>query len=256
MKNLAIFFLPVLISLISCPQSEADKISDNPIQLAIAGAVGRPQADLDRDGGRKPAAVLNFCGIAAGMTVLEFQAGTGYYAEILSAVVTDAGHVIAHNHSRQGMLDDAVFESRYGNNRLPNTELIFAKHNELELAPATLDAVLMALVYHDTYWYSPEVDWGPVDRAGLLATFYDALKPGASVCVIDHYAPSGSDPRNSVHATHRIDPAVVTNDFTQAGFELISESELLRNKNDDYSLSVFDEKVYGRTDRFLMRFRR
>jgi len=36
---------------------------------------------------------------------------------------------------------------------LPNTELIFVNQNELELAPATLDAVLMALVYHDAYWF-------------------------------------------------------------------------------------------------------
>ena len=54
---------------------------------------------------------------------------------------------------RQGVLDGAVFESRYGNNRLPDTEFIFAKHNELELAPATLDAVRMAFCYHDTYWF-------------------------------------------------------------------------------------------------------
>ena len=259
MKKQAIVLLLSLIGLIGCEQNESHSMSDNSVKIAIEEAVAnphRPQEDRVRDEGRRPAEVLNFCGITAGMTVLEFQAGTGYYAEILSFVVGQSGHVIAHNHSRDGVLDDEVFARRYGNNRLPNTELLFARHDELVLAPASLDLVLMSLVYHDTYWYSTDVDWGPVDRPGLLAKLRDALKPGARLCLIDHTAEAGSNPENSAHATHRIDPAVVKNDFNQAGFELILESELLRNPDDDYSLSVFDDKVYGKTDRFLLLFSR
>jgi predicted methyltransferase len=234
-------------------------MSEDSTQTASERAVAnpnRPQEDRVRDAGRRPAEVMEFCGISAGMTVLEFQAGTGYYAEVLSYLVAEQGHVIAQNHSRDGVLDDEVFERRYGDNRLPNTELLFARHNEMELASASLDAVLMSLVYHDTYWYSPDVDWGPVDRPGLLADLFAGLKPGAKMCVIDHYATAGTAPEISAHATHRIDPAVVKQDFALAGFELNGESELLRNVDDDYSLSIFDERVYGKTDRFLLLFNR
>lgn len=214
----------------------------------------RPQEDRSLDAGRMSAEIMSFCDITPGLTVLDFQAGTGYYAEILSLIVGDSGHVIAHNHVRNGLLGEEVFERRYGNNRLPNTELLFAKHNELRLSVNTLDRVLMSMVYHDTYYHSPDVDWGPVDQAGLLATLADALKPDATLCLIDHHAGAGIDPRESVHATHRIDIEIVMEDFRLAGFTLLKDSDLLRNPDDDYSLSVFDYKVHGKTDRFVLLF--
>ena len=54
----------------------------------------------------------------------------------------------------------------------------------------------------------------------------------------------------------RIDPAVVKADFERAGFKLEAESDLLRNPADDHSLLVFDEKIRGKTDRFVYRFRK
>ena len=77
---------------------------------------------------------------------------------------------------------------------------------------------------------------------------------GGIVGVIDHVGAGGTDPRVSAMATHRIDPAVVRRDFAAAGFELAGESEALRNDADSYSLGVFDERVHGHTDRFVLRF--
>jgi predicted methyltransferase len=114
----------------------------------------------------------------------------------------------------------------------------------------------MSMVYHDTYWHSDAVDWGPIDRQALLTSLYDALKPGGIVGVVDHFATPGADPAASVMAVHRIDVAVVERDFAAAGFELAGASDVLRNTNDDYSLSVFDDKVVGRTDRFVLKFRK
>ena len=54
---------------------------------------------------------------------------------------------------------------------------------------------------------------------------------------------------------HRIDPAIVIEDMTAAGFELEGQSDLLRNPDDDHSKSVFDPELRGKTDRFVMRFR-
>ena len=52
------------------------------------------------------------------------------------------------------------------------------------------------------------------------------------------------------------DPGVVRRDFVAAGFALDSESDVLRNPSDDHSLSVFNATVIGRTDRFVLRFRK
>ena len=40
----------------------------------------------------------------------------------------------------------------------------------------------------------------------------------------------------------------------EAGFVLVSESDILDNPGDDLNASVFDEAVRGRTDQFLMKF--
>jgi len=59
-----------------------------------------------------------------------------------------------------------------------------------------------------------------------------------------------------VEKLNRIDPAVLKADFQRAGFVLEAESYLLRNPADDHSLLVFDEKIRGKTDRAVFRFRK
>lgn len=191
------------------------------------------------------------------MTVLDLNAATGWYTEILAGVVGPNGRVIAHNHpGAHATLSAHAFEARYGGNRLPNVEQVFVRHNDLRLPPASVDAVLMSMVYHDTYWHDADVDWGPIDRPALLEALLTTLKPGGIVGVIDHHAAAGRDPYESVMAVHRIDAAVVRRDFGAAGFELDGESDILRTTTDDHSLSVFDDAVVGRTDRFVLRFRK
>ena len=199
--------------------------------------------------------MLAFFGVAPGMTVLDLNAATGWYTEILARVVGPNGRVIAHNHpGARSTLPAEDFEARYGNNRLPNVEQLFVRHNDLHLPPGSVDVVLMSMVYHDTYWHGDGVDWGPIDRPALLESLRAALKPGGIAGVVDHYAAGGRSPFESVQALHRIDPAVVRRDFVAAGFEPDGESDVLRNRGDDYSLSVFDAAVVGRTDRFVLRF--
>ena len=128
--------------------------------------------------------------------------------------------MIAHNHpGARDALAAEDFERRYGGDRLPNVEQLFVRHNDLHLPAASVDVVLMSMVYHDTYWHDDDVDWGPIDRGALLAALLAALKPGGVVGVVDHYAAAGADPAESVMAVHRIDRAVVDRDFLAAGFE-------------------------------------
>lgn len=191
------------------------------------------------------------------MTVLDFNAATGWYSEILAHVVGPHGRVIAHNHpGARNTLPAADFDARFGNSRLPNVERVFVRHNDLRLPPASVDVVLMSLVYHDAYWHRDGVDWGPIYVQALLESLHAALKPRGIVGIVDHYAAAGADPFESVQALHRIDPAVVRRDFAAAGFKSDGDSDVLRNPDDDYTLSVFDAAVLGRTDRFVLRFRK
>ena len=217
----------------------------------------RSKEDRDRDASSHPAAVLKFMGVAPGMAVLDLNSATGYYTELLSRVVGESGRVIAHNHpGAKTLLRPEDMERRYHDRRLPNIDQLFARHNELNFTAQSLDAVLMSMIYHDLYWHQSNVDWGPIDIYALLNQLHAALKPGGVVCVIDHHAGPGIDPHQSAIATHRIDRAMVLKDFLAVGFVLDAESDVLRNPADDHQLSVFDPKISGKTDQFILRFRR
>jgi predicted methyltransferase len=89
-----------------------------------------------------------------------------------------------------------------------------------------------------------------------LRAIFAAMKPGATLGIIDHVASPGGDTRAVVDKLHRIDPAVVRADFERAGFVLDGESQILRNPQDDHSLLVFDPKIRGKTDRAFFRFKK
>ncbi|MCH8058988.1 MAG: hypothetical protein IIA11_00875 [Proteobacteria bacterium] len=55
---------------------------------------------------------------------------------------------------------------------------------------------------------------------------------------------------------HRIDPSIVITELEAVGFELEAKSDLLRTMEDDHSKGVFDPTIRGRTDRFMLRFRK
>ena len=90
----------------------------------------------------------------------------------------------------------------------------------------------------------------------FLKAVYTSLKPGGIVGVVDHVAAVGGNTRKVVDKLHRIDPEVVKADFKRAGFVLEAESDMYRNASDDHSLLVFDPRIRGKTDRFVLKFRK
>ena len=46
------------------------------------------------------------------------------------------------------------------------------------------------------------------------------------------------------------------NELESAGFVFDGDSDVLRNPEDDHSKNVFDPEIRGKTDRFVMRFRK
>ncbi|MDJ0711964.1 MAG: methyltransferase domain-containing protein [Woeseiaceae bacterium] len=263
MRRITILLLA--LALAACTSEEASKPSDtgaaaetaeagpSAAELAVANEA-RPAADRERDAGRKPAEVLEFLGIEPGMTVLDMFSGGGYYTEILSHVVGTDGRVIAHSNEAYLQYVGDEFEQRYLDGRLANAMVLMAENNELTLDENSIDAVMLALSFHDLYYAAPEQGWPEIDISRFLAELRKGLKPGGFVAIIDHYAAKGA-PSETGGTTHRIDPAIVIRDMSAAGFELDGQSDILRNPDDDYAKVVFDEAVRGKTDRFVMRFR-
>jgi predicted methyltransferase len=236
-------------------ENSAENSGDASVYSAAVANAGRSAKDLERDAHSKPAKVLQFFGIQPGMRVLDLFSGGGYYSELLSYIVGPDGSVVAHNNSAYvDYLGDEI-DRRYADGRLPDVETLMAENNELSLAPGEFDAILMILAYHDVYYSNPKDGWPKIDAPKLLAELHQALKPGGVLGIVDHYAEAGA-PRETGGTLHRIDPGIVIADVTGAGFELEGRSDELRNMNDDYSKIVFDPELRGRTDRFILRFRK
>lgn len=190
------------------------------------------------------------------MQVADLMAGSGWYTELLSHVVGPGGRVLAQNNelvsSRYGVelrlrVERPIPARWFQGPRLPNVTVL---ENELEtledLPDAGLDAALMILFYHDTYWMG-------VDRKAMLARILRALEPGGVFLVIDHAAAEGRGGADS-ERLHRVEEAQLVSELLAAGFVLDARSDLLRNPDDDHQVSVFQDDVRGRTDRFVLRF--
>lgn len=222
----------------------------------IAAAVAdprRPAADVARDAGRKPQALLEFAGLAPGMSVLDMFAGGGYYTELAAYVVGSTGRVVAYNNTGYNRIAAKGIAARYANGRLAAVEQLVSANNELTLPPSAFDVALFILSYHDVYYIDSEGSWERIDRPRLLKEVYGAVRPGGRVIVVDHVARSDI-PAEQVRALHRIDPELIRADFRAAGFQYDGESDLLRNPDDDFDVIAMAPNVRGRTDRAVLRF--
>ena len=210
-------------------------------------------ADMRKlDEGRMPAQVLAFAGVKPGQTVLDFFAGSGYYSLLLARAVGPKGMVFAAN--PPGENDAKAWEPFAG--KVPQLHVMVAEVSQMQFAPRSLDLIFTNLNYHDLYWESEKYHFPRVEVPKALAAWFSQLKPGGHVVIIDHAGSAGGDPREVADRLHRIDPERVKADMTAAGFVFEAESNLLRRSEDDHSKLVFDPAVRGKTDRFILKFRR
>jgi predicted methyltransferase len=265
-KIIALLTLAAVITGCDRPASEPAAHEPEPAATAVveaeeatyAAAVAsetRPEADRTSDAGRKPEAVLELFGIQHGDIVLEMWAGGGYYTELFAHVVGDSGKVVAHANTPILAFAGEAHTNRHVDNRLPNTEVLLAENNELALEADSFDAVTIILNYHDLYWSSEEYGWEQIDVPAFLAELYKGIKPGGTLGIVDHQAISGS-PAETGNTLHRIDSAIVIAEIESAGFVLDGESNVLANPEDDHTKDVFNAELRGKTDRYVLRFRK
>ncbi len=213
----------------------------------------RPSEDFADDRTRMPTAILEFAGVNYGMTIIEMEAGAGYYTELLSYAVGPEGKVYMQNPvAFDGFFGDAITARL--DNRLGNVQAMRTNFDALTAPDQSADLVTWFLGPHEL-WFQPDgappESFGNPDKA--FAEIARVLKPGASFVVIDHAAPEGSPPETGSE-THRIDPAIVLQYAAAAGFELVDTSDILANADDDGTVSVFDPDLRRKTNRFIFKF--
>src|SRR5882762_3820378 len=211
---------------------------------AAVGHAGRSSDDLKRDSLDHPADVLRLAPIKPGMRVADFLAGDGYYSELLSYLVGPKGHVYLLNNTAYDTWSEGHWKERI-EGRLPNVE-----HR-------TIDAILLIKVYHDLYWVDedPKDNWPKYDVSRVLNEIDRVVKPGGILLLVDHSAKAGSGSADA-GSLHRIDEAYARHDFEKHGFSYVSTSDVLRKPEDPRDQITYKGPMVGKTDRFVMVFRR
>lgn len=215
-----------------------------PLGAAVASSE-RPAEDSARDADRKPAEVMAFAGVRPGMRIVEMIPGGGYYTRLLTLAVGPEGRIYPRS-------------NRFG----PAINTWAASHGTVApgiyngesktLAPEPVDLVWTTQNYHDL----KNNKVGDGDAAAFANRMaFAALKPGGIYLVNDHDAAPGAGA--SVTSTlHRIEAATVIQEVEAAGFKLEAQSDVLRHPGDDRTQRVFETGVRGKTDQFVLKFRK
>jgi len=232
--------------------------ASNPaVAPAIARAVAdpsRPPDDVARDANRKPAATLAFLGIRPGMKIADYIANSGYFTRLFASAVGPAGHVYAVELNEVITFPNVT--KAYGDLRawaVPRRNVTVGTTPIADSLtfPEPLDLFWIAQNYHDLH----DKFLGPQDIATFNRKVFAALKPGGIYAVLDHAAVKDA-PDDVTETLHRIQRDRVIREVTAAGFELVGESTLLANPVDPRDKGVFDPSIRGRTDQFLLKFRK
>ncbi len=218
---------------------------------AAVDSSSRPEKDRERDANRKPALVLAFAGVRPGMKVAELMPGGGYFSRLFCQIVGPKGHLYAISINRTIKRDppppDAAAPPPPTN---PCTNITAESQDAAALKlPPGLDMVWTSENYHDLH----NDYFGKPDMKAFNRAVFEALKPGGIYMVEDHVAVVGSGARDT-QSLHRIDPELVKQEVTSAGFEFVVGSDVLHNSEDTHDAKVFELK--GRSDKFLFKFRK
>ena len=227
----------------------------SPVPEYVRAALLDPGRAMHRgaDPRRRPGALVALSGLEPGDRVLDLIPGDGYWTRIFSRVVGPQGRVYAvwpRNYAVTATgnvvtLRQIAASPQYSNVRVE------VQPSPILTAPEPLDLVWTSQNYHDY----PDEFMGHVDPAQLNRAVFAMLKPGGTFFIVDHAAAAGAG-MGDTERLHRIDPQTVRRQVEAAGFEYVGSSSILHNAADDHSLPVFDPRVRGRTDQFVMRFRK
>jgi predicted methyltransferase len=196
------------------------------IAAAIADP-GRPQANKDVDAKRHPAELLAFIGVKRGDKISELVPGGGYVTRLLAKIVGPTGHIYATNlptlneRFKTGV-SPIVADPSYG-----NVTVVEQPFDQLKFSEP-LDIVFTSENYHDFQ----NMGMFKTDTAAMDKAVFAALKPGGAYVITDYVSAPGTG-KTVTQTLHRIDPVVIKQEVTAAGFTLENEGNAMMNPADD-----------------------
>lgn len=239
------------LALAACAGADMGRPAMSSVDYAAALADPvRTAEDRSRDEARMTASTLAFAEVRPGQQVADMIIGEGYFTRIFSAAVGPEGRVTAWQPAEFIGFGDNYRAAIAAVDEVPNVDAIRSPIGAPAF-PSGLDLIFTAQNYHDLH-----LEPFAAETAGQVnAAAFRALKPGGLYVIVDHHAATGSG-LQAADSLHRIDPAIVVQEVTAAGFELDGRSDMLRRGDDPLTANVFDESIRGRTSQFMLKFRK
>jgi predicted methyltransferase len=261
----------------AAPQEEAAPDNGAVLATVLAGE-HRTDEERARDAFRHPAQTLAFFGIEPDMTVVEAWPGGGWYTQIIAPYLKSGGGAYyGANFSPEGASEYAqtslnAFSKTYlGKPNLYGDVRMTILGEGGDIAPAgSADVVLTFRNVHN--WQSSGV------TEAYFKEFYDALKPGGVLGVVEHRADGAELPRDGSSGYVYTDDVIAL--AKSAGFNFEAASEINANPKDtkDHPFGVwtlpptrrsaemhgqedpdFNQAAYeaiGESDRMTLKFRK
>ena len=212
------------------------------LQEILASQSGHVQA---RYSARHPQQTLEFFGLKPEMTVIEALPGRGWYSNILMPLLGPKGQLIGADYAFDMYPkfnfyseDYLAAKSTWGKTW---TESVLRRHgNEVAKVGAfafgsmtddvygKVDIVLLIRALHNLARF--EGDGGYLSTA--LGEIHRALKPGGAVGVVQHLAPEDAPDDWADGNNGYLKKSFVIKALTDAGFELVDESDVNLNPAD------------------------
>jgi len=184
------------------------------LQVLIAALIttwGLAQsANPSRDKIEQPDKVMEATGVKPGMVIGEIGAGHGYFTFWLAKGVGESGKVYANDIDASAL---AAIERRRAAENVANIETILGTVDDPLFPAGSLDMVFIVNAFHDLA--------RPVE---LLASLRPALKPGATVVIMDRDPVRGSD-------RHFLPREEVEEIVGRSAFEMVRVETFLRYHN-------------------------
>ena len=197
----------------------------------------RPAEDRARDGVRRPYQVMTLAGVEEGMTVLDISSGGGWYARVLSAAIGPNGMIYAQDLGAGGRVPQELIQDLAS---MPNLEAV---DNVSDVPANSTDIAVFGLESHHRD-----------DESGVafFREIYNVMKPGSKLIYTEYVGDASTDYR----ALHRLPIEAGRRWVQEAGFEIVEESDILRNTADDHTLPIFSPILGRNADRFLFILRK
>jgi SAM-dependent methyltransferase len=157
--------------------------------------------------------VMDILGIAAGKTVADIGAGSGWFTVRAARRVGESGTVYAVD-----INPDAVhyIDDRLHKEQLHNIKTILSKPDDPMLPASSIDSVLLLKTYHEV-----------ANPVALLCNLRASLRPGAKIGIID---------RNGNGEDHGVARDVVVREAGEAGYRVLERYDFVKGDKMDYFL--------------------